>query len=253
MSAEINERIEKGYELLRSRQTEACCQEWLGAWENIKALMADGEVRDLHELQGKYNWTVFIMNYVQELEMELYNAAINNSEYALARIRYCQELLPLLTEQDQLCIENTRRALAESLHRVGDFAECDRLFEGWLADDPDWGWGWIGWASCYLYGAGNGETDLVKAGSIIQRAIAREGVRHRRDVIEHATEVFSSLGEQELVDQLKAEMSQMTNTVRFSQTQTHAIGRSKEKVVKIGRNQPCICGSGKKYKKCCGR
>ncbi len=25
------------------------------------------------------------------------------------------------------------------------------------------------------------------------------------------------------------------------------------KVVKIGRNEPCPCGSGKKYKKCCGR
>lgn len=23
--------------------------------------------------------------------------------------------------------------------------------------------------------------------------------------------------------------------------------------VKIGRNDPCPCGSGKKYKKCCGR
>jgi len=22
---------------------------------------------------------------------------------------------------------------------------------------------------------------------------------------------------------------------------------------KIGRNEPCVCGSGKKYKKCCGR
>jgi SEC-C motif-containing protein len=24
------------------------------------------------------------------------------------------------------------------------------------------------------------------------------------------------------------------------------------KTVKVGRNDPCICGSGKKYKKCCG-
>ncbi|MGL5086243.1 MAG: SEC-C metal-binding domain-containing protein, partial [Clostridium sp.] len=23
--------------------------------------------------------------------------------------------------------------------------------------------------------------------------------------------------------------------------------------VKIGRNEPCICGSEKKYKKCCGK
>jgi len=22
---------------------------------------------------------------------------------------------------------------------------------------------------------------------------------------------------------------------------------------KIGRNDPCLCGSGKKYKKCCGK
>ena len=23
-------------------------------------------------------------------------------------------------------------------------------------------------------------------------------------------------------------------------------------VIKVGRNEPCICGSGKKYKNCCG-
>jgi preprotein translocase subunit SecA len=27
----------------------------------------------------------------------------------------------------------------------------------------------------------------------------------------------------------------------------------KRKTIKVGRNQPCPCGSGKKYKKCCGR
>jgi uncharacterized protein YchJ len=24
-------------------------------------------------------------------------------------------------------------------------------------------------------------------------------------------------------------------------------------VTKVGRNEPCTCGSGKKYKKCCGK
>jgi len=24
-------------------------------------------------------------------------------------------------------------------------------------------------------------------------------------------------------------------------------------VVKVGRNSPCLCGSGKKFKKCCGK
>jgi preprotein translocase subunit SecA len=27
----------------------------------------------------------------------------------------------------------------------------------------------------------------------------------------------------------------------------------KENEQKVGRNAPCPCGSGKKYKKCCGR
>jgi len=30
-------------------------------------------------------------------------------------------------------------------------------------------------------------------------------------------------------------------------------GEQKKKDKKIGRNDPCPCGSGKKYKKCCGR
>lgn len=30
------------------------------------------------------------------------------------------------------------------------------------------------------------------------------------------------------------------------------MGPQPRRVVKIGRNDPCLCGSGKKYKKCCG-
>ncbi|MBR7149533.1 MAG: SEC-C domain-containing protein, partial [Oscillospiraceae bacterium] len=32
-----------------------------------------------------------------------------------------------------------------------------------------------------------------------------------------------------------------------------SIKKQPRKVVKIGRNDPCPCGSGKKYKQCCGR
>lgn len=29
--------------------------------------------------------------------------------------------------------------------------------------------------------------------------------------------------------------------------------KKKNSSIKVGRNDPCPCGSGKKYKKCCGR
>ena len=32
-----------------------------------------------------------------------------------------------------------------------------------------------------------------------------------------------------------------------------AVKKQPRKVTKIGRNDPCPCGSGKKYKQCCGR
>jgi preprotein translocase subunit SecA len=32
----------------------------------------------------------------------------------------------------------------------------------------------------------------------------------------------------------------------------HSVKKSPVKKVKVGRNDPCPCGSGKKYKKCCG-
>jgi len=31
------------------------------------------------------------------------------------------------------------------------------------------------------------------------------------------------------------------------------VGEQQHKKKKIGRNEPCPCGSGKKYKRCCGK
>jgi preprotein translocase subunit SecA len=56
---------------------------------------------------------------------------------------------------------------------------------------------------------------------------------------------------------LKAEIRQ--NTVRTQVAKGEAISDNKPKkkepktVKKIGRNEPCPCGSGKKYKQCCGK
>ncbi|RDW15427.1 YecA family protein [Oceanobacillus chungangensis] len=48
------------------------------------------------------------------------------------------------------------------------------------------------------------------------------------------------------------ELSPNSNQPLANATSEHNYGETKKKV-KIGRNAPCPCGSGKKYKKCCGR
>jgi preprotein translocase subunit SecA len=53
------------------------------------------------------------------------------------------------------------------------------------------------------------------------------------------------------------EIDQMNRSRDQKMTLSHGDAPAREpvkrKTIKVGRNQPCPCGSGKKYKKCCGR
>lgn len=248
--AKINDKIREGYEAYHPQDLEGCSKRWLDAWQDIKALMADEGIKNLEELQGKYQWAGSLERYLMDLVYDLGNAARSDSKYWQERIRYCRELMELLPDLDPSSIGNARCALAESYDRQGNSAECDRLFEDWVADDPDWGQGFIGWASCCLRDGKNGRENLAKAGSIFKRALAREGLRDRGDVISHALEIFRALEESELVSQLEAETLSSHTSIQKRGVKGD---RPEGKVVKIGRNDPCLCGSGKKHKKCCGK
>lgn len=52
---------------------------------------------------------------------------------------------------------------------------------------------------------------------------------------------------------LALKREQVAKPVEFSGDGTVSTNRTVVKKKKIGRNDPCPCGSGKKYKKCCGR
>lgn len=47
--------------------------------------------------------------------------------------------------------------------------------------------------------------------------------------------------------------SRRPNRGRMDARSAAAVKTVVRTVPKVGRNQPCPCGSGKKYKKCCGR
>ena len=44
-----------------------------------------------------------------------------------------------------------------------------------------------------------------------------------------------------------------SNTIRTNESDSSKSSREPKKSEKIGRNEPCPCGSGKKYKQCCGK
>lgn len=53
--------------------------------------------------------------------------------------------------------------------------------------------------------------------------------------------------------QQKVEREQVAKATGTNKDDTVAQGPYRRKEAKIGRNDPCPCGSGKKYKQCCGR
>lgn len=243
----IDEKIMIGYDYLLVRNTASACDAWLDAWGGIKAAITEAQVSNIEELQTKHNWSQFLSNYIQDLEAELHNAGLSNKGYFKKRISYCEEMLELCGKEQGLLVENTRRAIADSHYSLGDKEKCDHLYSTWLEANPDWGWGYIGWSDCYWFDKSKDPLNLEKSEEILKKALSRESINDRADVLERAIDLYEKLGKQQEAAVLKKEIKTFAkpNSMKYINTPIRS--------EKIGRNDPCPCGSGKKYKKCCGR
>jgi len=66
---------------------------------------------------------------------------------------------------------------------------------------------------------------------------------------------FEPISEEELVERRRRMIEQMRSRFQFSAPAKEAARKPqtvKRTAAKVGRNAPCPCGSGKKFKKCCG-
>ena len=245
----INAKIAEGYDLYYGNEACKACDIWLDAWEGLKLLMEESGVKGVWELNDQFEWAEPPSNCVQELEQELHNAGLKDSAYHEKRIAYCRELLGYVG-YDELMESNTRRAIADSYFYLGDSAECDRLYGQWLEEDPQWGWGYLGWFMCYD-GDWDGRQDIAKASGIIDRALGAAAVRDRLDVVDKALLFYEKHGgDAAKLFVLREEFSALKALSPSYDTEHKPITMRE---FAVGRNDPCPCGSGKKYKKCHGR
>lgn len=249
--ASINELISKGYKCLEAHDSTGASDIWLNAWNEIHKLLDTEGNAGIDELQKKYDWDQYISNWVQDLDTELHNAGLDDPEYFKKRIQYCEEMLEVYPEEkaDTLLILNTRQSIAESYYELGDTDHCDNLFEKIMGNDPEWGWGWIGWSACYWRDCHN--KNIEKGQSILERGLAVGSVRDFDDLLDYASELYTETNQHEKASRVEAELKELKKKQHVSSRQTG--GNQPVHVEKIGRNESCPCGSGKKYKKCCGR
>jgi len=266
--ASIDAKVQQGWVYTQEkRKALKGCDIWLEAWEEIKELFEEGFAVDVEDLDKKYKWSQWINNYVQYLEMELGNAGVDDPAYHGKRIIYCRELLQWCGP-DELLIANTRCAMAEAYFESGDETECDRLFEEWLRDDPDWSLGYRAWAECYILRNDGVHNDKIE--EILLAGHTKGEPRDRLETVAHLMALYEDTKQPEkfkefeklfhelhdsLPESKEAEKAFRKDLLDMKHAEPRPVVYDKPapvRVVKIGRNEPCPCGSGKKYKKCCG-
>jgi tetratricopeptide (TPR) repeat protein len=209
---------------------------WLEAWAELLALLDREGITSLAEFERQFGAKWVVLDWIHALDNELWNVGLDDPQYLRTRIALCEDSLKRFAA-DEFFSETCRMALAESHFELNDVAQTDSLYRQWLSTDPQWGWGWISWAHCYqsarleMKDLNRAEQILIEGRSVVQ-------VRDPDDITRNLAYIYQQQGRLQASRQLLA--SVQSTSVRPSG------------VPKVGRNDPCPCGSGKKFKKCCG-
>ncbi|MCD6574897.1 SEC-C domain-containing protein, partial [Candidatus Aerophobetes bacterium] len=113
--------------------------------------------------------------------------------------------------------------------------------------------------------------DHLYAMDSLKEGIGLRGYGQRDPLVEYKREAYAMF--EDLIQRIKEEVSELIFKVQISKepsfkkvpskpalvgarensSSSRKTSKKKKKKTKIGRNDPCPCGSGKKYKYCCGR
>ena len=224
-----------------------------------KALMAWNKLWELMERENNFSsqlgsdvldWQVG--NWANDLTMLLHNAGKYKELIAVN-----EQILQIEwgnREDTSLFHENAKRDIADTYADMGNVEKAYELYRGYLEKDPLWGWGWIGYYRLL------NDNDDPMFHDVIEELYQKikKGVRFRDmdDLCSELADEFYTIEELDKADYLEkkyeeCELEKKKDTVQLFELLN-------EKLVsfaagKIYPNEPCPCGSGKKYKKCCGR
>lgn len=279
----LDDKLQAGYELRASHGAVAACRIWVEAWKDVLHLFEKGGLQSIREFDERFGGSQSLFNWIQDLQDELWNAGLEDRQFLTARIQVCEEGLRRFPTDDELLSENRRRALAESYYELGETDKAEALYRDWLKADPGWGWGWIGWSDCCRFTRTELQ-DLKRCEQILREGLSVANVRDRPDLAERLADLCAEQGRNEEADAYLRQ-AEAADTATQTTPDIHSVGpvlRQKTKIKfggaglplselpnlaaslratsaptpmaqqKIGRNEPCPCGSGKKFKKCCG-
>jgi len=185
----IDELMQDGYDELENEDVEKACDMWLKVWKWILKIMDERNLKTLDDFDDKFRGTQCVWNWVQDVEMELGNAGCENLYYLKTRIEFTGEYMKRFSCEDKNVLRNMKKAFAESHFILGDTKTARSLFEEWLGQDPQWGWGWIGYSDFHWLDCEENQ-DFEKGEEILKRGLAVPQVEDREDIIDRLVMLY---------------------------------------------------------------
>ena len=232
----LDDWMQEGYQLVGDGQVPEACDLWLRVWRAFTSVCEKHRIDAVHDLDGRFRGSQSVFNWMQDLELELWNAGLENASYLRTRIDLCRDVVARFHDLGSLTASNMGCAIAESLAELGDAEAADAEYEALIRADAADDTLWTRWARSFE------RSNEARAADILERGLAVSGLRDRRVLLEAAVEMGSEVGRDELVRRARKELES-------SRPERGPV--TARAPTRVGRNDPCPCGSGKKYKKCC--
>lgn len=200
----------------------------------------------------------------QELLQNTYNHKIC--------INFCEWLIPLFKKEEFNRVV-IKMAIAESYYNLNNKKMGEKWFYELTEEQPQHVWGWINWSRQYWL-FNNGDKDYKKGEEILLKALNINNIEDEIHIYESLLELYKESWQKEKSEDIEKKLEKMkpfdtdNNFSILSGETALKEGNIQENVPygfgmfdntsqsvksnkKIGRNNPCPCGSGEKYKKCC--
>ena len=262
----LDDKMQKGYELLIDRTDHRLLERtntdvlevWGGTWVDIKNIMDKHGISDIESFDNIFGGTQSIYNWSMDYDMEIGNAIVENLEFTQTRIDFCNEYIERYKDKNEHNIKEMMRSIARSYFQIGNTDIGEELLSKYLKNDPRWGWGWIEWSDQYYLYADNGIKDADKAIRILKQGLDVKGLNDRGYVLDRLHYIYIDMDMQDEAEEVMKEKNQIGSKKQVPHstsfiTEDSDINNHYVSGKKIGRNNPCPCGSGKKHKKCCGK
>lgn len=232
MSKQFISFINKGYDEFNNKQLDQAIQSWQEGYQQLITELKEEKISIL-QLGNLFGFKPSLSQWLKDIanlymDLQRYDEAID----------FCQKIINLFKEDKYL--DDFQSNIGKALFLKGELDQGLTHYDVLLKKYPN------DLQIIYDYLSCLKKYDIQKAKDIILRYVplTLEYNNESEPVFKLSKEILENLDEKDIARQYQ--------NVNKKQND---LGKRKPvtKKVTVGRNDSCPCGSGKKYKKCCGR